>query len=55
MLIILFSDNGLVVDDGYKDKVEELLNGYIFFGLWRGNKYSVFEGGIVVLVIVCWL
>ena len=27
-LIILSSDNGPVVDDGYDDKAEELLNGH---------------------------
>lgn len=44
----------MVVDDGYDDKVEELLNGYEFVGNLRGGKYSVFEGGICVFVIVYW-
>lgn len=47
-LIILSSDNGPVVDDGYKDKAEELLNGHTPSGPWRGNKYSAFEGGTAV-------
>lgn len=51
-LIILSSDNGPVVDDGYKDKAEELLNGHTPSGPWRGNKYSAFEGGTAVPVIV---
>ena len=53
-LIILSSDNGPVVDDGYKDKAEELLNGHTPSGPWRGNKYSAFEGGTAVPVIVHW-
>ena len=53
-LIILSSDNGPVVDDGYKDKAEELLNGHTPSGPWRGNKYSAFEGGTAVPVIVRW-
>lgn len=53
-LIILSSDNGPVVDDGYVDKAEELLNGHTPSGPWRGNKYSAFEGGTAVPVIVRW-
>ena len=53
-LIILSSDNGPVVADGYKDKAEELLNGHTPSGPWRGNKYSAFEGGTAVPVIVRW-
>ena len=53
-LIILSSDNGPVVDDGYKNKAEELLNGHTPSGPWRGNKYSAFEGGTAVPVIVRW-
>ena len=53
-LVIISSDNGPVVDDGYKDKAEELLNGHTPSGPWRGNKYSAFEGGTAVPVIVRW-
>lgn len=53
-LIILSSDNGPVVDDGYDDKAEELLNGHRPTGPFRGNKYSAFEGGTMVPVIVNW-
>ena len=53
-LIILSSDNGPVVDDGYDDKAEELLNGHSPAGPWRGNKYSAFEGGTAVPAIVRW-
>ena len=53
-LIILSSDNGPVVDDGYADRAEELLNGHSPAGPFRGNKYSAFEGGTAIPVIVSW-
>ncbi|MFV0545393.1 MAG: sulfatase-like hydrolase/transferase, partial [Bacteroides sp.] len=53
-LIILSSDNGPVVDDGYQDQAEELLNGHSPAGNLRGNKYSAFEGGTRVPAIVRW-
>lgn len=53
-LIILSSDNGPVVDDGYQDRAEELLNGHSPTGPLRGGKYSAFEGGTVVPAIVSW-
>lgn len=53
-LIILTSDNGPVVDDGYDDKAEELLQGHRPSGPFRGNKYSAFEGGTAVPFIVSW-
>ncbi|MCI9608445.1 MAG: arylsulfatase [Muribaculaceae bacterium] len=53
-IVILTSDNGPVVDDGYDDKAEELLNGHSPAGPFRGNKYSAFEGGTAVPFIVSW-
>lgn len=53
-LIILTSDNGPVIDDGYDDKAEEMLHGHQPSGPWRGNKYSSFEGGTAVPAIVRW-
>lgn len=53
-LIILSSDNGPVVDDGYQDCAEKLLNGHSPTGDLRGGKYSAFEGGTRVPVIVRW-
>lgn len=53
-LIILSSDNGPVVDDGYADRAEELLDGHSPAGPFRGNKYSAFEGGTAVPAIVSW-
>src|SRR3712207_5525144 len=53
-LVILSSDNGPVVDDGYDDKAEQLLNGHSPAGPFRGHKYSAFEGGTAVPLIVSW-
>ncbi|MCM1482870.1 MAG: arylsulfatase [Muribaculaceae bacterium] len=53
-LVILTSDNGPVLDDGYDDQAEELLNGHTPTGPYRGNKYSAFEGGTMVPAIVRW-
>lgn len=53
-LVILTSDNGPILDDGYDDKAEELLNGHQPTGPYRGNKYSAFEGGTMVPMIVRW-
>ncbi|MEG0456470.1 MAG: sulfatase-like hydrolase/transferase, partial [Bacteroides sp.] len=53
-LIVLSSDNGAVVDDGYQDRAEELLNGHRPTGPLRGGKYSAFEGGTRVPAIVSW-
>jgi arylsulphatase A len=43
-----------VVDDGYADRAEELLNGHSPAGPFRGNKYSSFEGGTAIPAIVSW-
>lgn len=53
-LVILSSDNGPVVDDGYRDQAKELLGGHKPSGPWRGGKYSIFEGGTRVPFIVRW-
>ena len=37
-LVILSSDNGPVVDDGYADEAEERLNGHRPSGPWRGTS-----------------
>lgn len=51
-LIILTSDNGPVLDDGYEEQAEELANGHQAGGPWRGGKYSSYEAGSVVPFIV---
>jgi arylsulfatase A-like enzyme len=53
-LVILTSDNGPVIDDGYKDQAEEKLNGHRPAGPYRGYKYSAFEGGTAIPMIVSW-
>lgn len=53
-LVILSSDNGPVADDGYEDLAEELLDGHSPTGGLRGGKYSAFEGGTRVPLIVRW-
>lgn len=53
-LIIFTSDNGAVVDDGYVDEAVEKLNGHTPSGILRGGKYSAFEGGTKVPMLVRW-
>ena len=53
-IIILTSDNGPVVDDGYKDLAVELLGNHKPAGPFRGGKYSSFEGGTRVPGILSW-
>ncbi|MGH9370179.1 MAG: sulfatase-like hydrolase/transferase, partial [Vicinamibacterales bacterium] len=53
-LVILTSDNGPVVDDGYKDDAVEKLGTHKPSGPYRGGKYSNFEGGTRIPFIVRW-
>lgn len=53
-LIILTSDNGPVLDDGYADMAEELAGEHSPTCGLRGGKYSSFEGGTRVPFIVYW-
>ena len=53
-LIVLTSDNGPVVDDGYQDQAVELLGNHRPWGELRGGKYSSFEAGTRVPFIVRW-
>lgn len=53
-LIILSSDNGPVVDDGYRDQAVELLGDHRPWGPFRGGKYSIFEAGTRVPFVVSW-
>ncbi len=53
-LVILTSDNGPVVDDGYRDDAVTRLGDHKPAGPFRGGKYSNFEGGTRVPWIVRW-
>jgi arylsulfatase A-like enzyme len=53
-LVIFTSDNGPVVDDGYKDDAVAKLGNHKPAGPYRGGKYSNFEGGTRVPFIVRW-
>ena len=53
-LIIVTSDNGPVVDDGYQDQAVELLGSHKPAGPLRGGKYSSFDGGTRVVFIARW-
>jgi arylsulfatase A-like enzyme len=53
-LIIVSSDNGPVLDDGYEDQAIEKLGDHTPSGELRGGKYSLFEAGTRVPFIVYW-
>ena len=53
-IIILSSDNGPAVDDGYADEAVAKLGSHRPTGPLRGNKYSAFEGGTRIPAIVRW-
>ncbi len=55
-LVILTSDNGPVLDDGYKDRAVELnaAAGHAPAGPFRGGKYTCYQGGTRVPLIVRW-
>jgi arylsulfatase A-like enzyme len=53
-MVIFTSDNGPVVDDGYKDQAVELLDGHKPAGPLRGGKYSAFDAGTRVPFLVRW-
>jgi arylsulfatase A-like enzyme len=53
-LIILSSDNGPVLNDGYYDEADEKLGDHTPWGPLRGGKYSLFEAGTRVPFIAYW-
>jgi arylsulfatase A-like enzyme len=53
-LVILTSDNGPVVDDGYMDDAAEKLGSHKPAGPLRGGKGTVFEGGTREPFIIRW-
>ena len=53
-LVVICSDNGPVLDDGYKDGAVEKLGDHQPAGPYRGGKYSVWEGGTRTPFITRW-
>ena len=53
-LIVFCSDNGPVLDDGYKDQAIEKNGSHHAAGPYSGGKYSVYEGGTRTPFITCW-
>ncbi|MBD2701355.1 arylsulfatase [Spirosoma sp. BT702] len=53
-IVMLSSDNGPVVDDGYQDQAVEKLGGHKPAGPLRGGKYSAFEAGTRVPLLIRW-
>ncbi len=53
-LIVFCSDNGPVLDDGYKDQAVEKLGDHKPAGPYSGGKYSVWEGGTRTPFITRW-
>jgi arylsulfatase A-like enzyme len=53
-IIVFCSDNGPVLDDGYKDDAVEKLGNHQPAGPFRGGKYSVWEGGTRTPFITRW-
>lgn len=53
-LIVLCSDNGPIMDDGYQDQAIEKLGKHRAGGPLSGGKYSVYEGGTRIPFITRW-
>lgn len=53
-LVIFTSDNGPVINDGYYDEAEERLGNHDPKAGTRGGKYSLYDGGTHVPMIVYW-
>lgn len=53
-LIVLSSDNGPVLNDGYLDQAVELTGDHKPAGPLRGGKYSLFDGGTRIPFVVFW-
>ena len=53
-IIYFSSDNGPILDDGYQDGAEELLGEHKPTGDFRGSKYSLYEAGTRVPMMMYW-
>lgn len=53
-MVIFTSDNGPVLNDGYKDGAPELAGDHKPAGGLRGGKYSLFDGGTHIPLCIYW-
>ncbi|WP_294358222.1 arylsulfatase [uncultured Sphingomonas sp.] len=53
-LVIFSSDNGPILFDGYADHAAELAGAHRISGPYSSGKYSIYEGGTRVPMIVHW-
>lgn len=53
-IVILTSDNGPVIDDGYNDGAYEGIKAHRPSGKYREGKYSAYEGGTRIPFIIRW-
>ena len=53
-LVVFCSDNGPVLDDGYKDQAIQKVGSHRAAGPYSGGKYSVYEGGTRTPFITRW-
>ena len=53
-LVVFCSDNGPVLDDGYKDGAVDKIGKHRAAGSFTGGKYSVYEGGTRTPFITRW-
>ena len=53
-LVVFCSDNGPVLDDGYKDGAVTRLGNHRPAGPYRGGKYTIYEGGTRTPFITRW-
>jgi arylsulfatase A-like enzyme len=53
-IVIFSSDNGPILDDGYDDQAEKLLQGHTPAGIMRGGKYSKLDGGTHLPFLISW-
>jgi len=53
-IVIFSSDNGPIINDGYEDSAQQMLNNHTPGGNFRGGKYSKYDAGTRVPTIVRW-
>lgn len=53
-IVILTSDNGPVLDDGYKDQAVELVGEHCPAGPLRGWKTTMYDGGVRIPFLLRW-